>query len=82
VQPVDTGGAIVGRHDGSEEFLCAGDGARPGVGDFNVVPADAARCLFGEAVLRLEAGALLLASRMCGVDRCAQAGAEGVLLVS
>jgi hypothetical protein len=82
VQPVDTGGAIVGSHDGSEEFLCAGDGARPGVGDVNVVPADAARCLFVEAVLRLEAGALLLPTRLCGVDGFAQAGAEGVLLVS
>ena len=79
---MDTGGAIVGGHDGSEESLCAGDGARPRVGDVDVVPADAARCLFVEAVLRLEAGALFLAAWLGGVEGLAQADAEGVLLVS
>jgi hypothetical protein len=82
---VDTGGAIVGRHDGSENLLSLGYGSRTDVRYLNVLFPDGSRPLLVEAVLRLEPGALLVPSmsgRAAFFERVSEADAERVFLVS
>lgn len=84
MQPVNTGGPVVGRHYGSEYLLSFGDGSRSRVGYLNVLLPDGSGSLLVQAVLGLEAGPLLLASMFGEVaffERIAQSDAEGVLLV-
>lgn len=84
VQPVDTGGSIVGRHDRGEDPLNLGNGSRAWVRDLDVFEPESSLLLV-EAGCRLVADALLLAARPGGTasfERVAQADAEGVLLIS
>lgn len=62
MQPVDTGGSIVGCHDGSEYLVCSGEGSGPRIRNLNVLGSDVPMALLVGAVLRLEPGTLLLAS--------------------
>lgn len=62
MQPVDTGGPIVGRHDPGEEPLCLADSTWTRVWDLNVLKCEGALALLVEAVLRCEAGTLLVSS--------------------
>jgi hypothetical protein len=62
MQPMDTGGTIVGCHDLSKYLLRLGDSTKPGIGYFNVLESEVAVTLFVEAVLRCKAGTLLVSS--------------------
>jgi hypothetical protein len=77
---VDTGGSIVGRHDGGEDLMSPGDGPRSNVRNLYVLLPDN---LLVQAVRRLEAGAPLLSPVGTGVvEAPVQADAEGIFLVS
>ena len=83
MKPVDTGGSIVGRHDGSEYPFSLRYGPWSRIRNLDVLLPDASFLLV-ESVFRLVANALLLASRprrMGGFERLAKADAEGVFLV-
>jgi hypothetical protein len=62
MQPVHTGGPIVGRHDASEYSLCFADSAWAWVWNLNVLESEFAMTLFVEAVLRRKACTLLVSS--------------------
>lgn len=62
MQPVNTGGPIVGRHDLSEYSLRLGDSPWAGVWNLNVLESEGVVALFVEAVLRRKACAFLVSS--------------------
>jgi|TARA_R110002003_G_scaffold1048_16_gene22297 hypothetical protein len=63
---MDTGRAVVGRHDGGEYLLSLGDGARADVRDLDVLLSDSSSSLLVIALLRLEACPFLLPSMSRG----------------
>lgn len=79
MQPVDTGGSIIGCHDSSENLLCLGDGSGSRVWDLYVLESELTVALFVEAVLRREAGVLLVTAMQR--ELTLQADGERVFLV-
>lgn len=82
MQAVDTGGPIVGCHDGSEDARRLGDGSWPRFGDLDVLLPEGWG-LFVEAGARVVAHVSMLAlraGRVPSFERVAQAEAEGVFL--
>lgn len=84
MQSVDTGGSIVGCHDGSKNAGWSGDGLDTRIGNLNVLFANGSRRLFVQVVLGRKASSLLgstAARRLALVQRLAQSDAERVLSV-
>lgn len=79
MQPVDTGGPIVRRHDASEYSLCLADSAWAWVWDLDILESEFAVTLFVEAGLRRKAGVLLVSAVRRSV--ALEADSEGVFLV-
>ena len=89
MQPVDTGGAIAGSHDGGEYSLCLGDGSRPRIGYFDIfLPENPSAFSLLPAVLLGMVADLLGGAAVVGkgggvgvLERLAKADAERVFLV-
>jgi hypothetical protein len=82
---VDTGGSVVGRHDGGEDLVSPGYGSGSNVRNLDVLLPDSSSSFLVQALLRLEPGPLLLSpmlGRMGVVGTPLKANAEGVFLVS
>lgn len=77
MQPVDTGGPIIGRHDLSKYSLSLGDSTGPRIWYLDVFESDT---LFVDAVLRGKACTPLVVSSMWG-RMAFQADSEGIFLV-
>lgn len=80
---MNTGRSVVGRHDGSKELFCLGDGTRSRVWYLYVLLPDAS-IFFVHALLGCKACSLVLLSmprRLTVFERLPQADAERVFLV-
>lgn len=78
---MDTGGPIVGCHDGSDDSLCLGDSPRSGVWDVNILLPDACRGLLVEAFRGLKVCTLLMSAvlgLMTALERRVETNAEWV----